>query len=677
MSRADALGLFWEDIKKERIKKEIIKRTPPPRTWEDPSYLPFYEEACKLRFERMTDEDIGVSAYNGDRLLFDCEVYPNYFLISFRSLLTRKIAFYERCDDLDWNLDYGRLGWIVDNCCVVGFNSKSYDEPIVSIALAGRSNIEIKAASDAIIQEGLRPWEVQRAYKGRRLKMNHIDLIEVAPVAGSLKAYGSRIFTRQLADLPFAPQTLLSPEQITVCRWYNINDLDITEDLYRHTYEQVRLREQMSARYSVDLRSKSDAQIAEAIISKEVEKLNGAKIDAPFVDEGTTYWFNVPDYMQFKSDLGRYILNLVATTPFVVGGGGAVLLPEILTKELIKMGHNAYRMGIGGLHSTEESIAHVSDSDYQIFDFDVASYYPRIILNLGLFPPHMGHAFLRVYDGIVQQRLDAKKTKDIQTALMLKIVLNGTFGKLSNPFSSVYAPEAGYSVTVSGQLILLMLIETFELEQIQVISANTDGVTVRVHRSKVARMRELVKEWEHQTNFEMEEVEYLGMYSRDVNNYIAVKAPTEKEPFVSIKSKGAFSNPWADPKLHEYELHKNPQNLICIEALTEYLTHGTPLEDTIRNCTDIRKFITVRAVTGGAVGSDGTYLGKQIRWYYARETPGEIIYAKSGNKVARSDGAQPLMRLPEGIPVNLDVEWYIQEAYGLMRDIGMGHCVPT
>jgi len=44
-----------------------------------------------------------------------------------------------------------------------------------------------------------------------------------------------------------------------------------------------------------------------------------------------------------------------------------------------------------------------------LVDRDVASYYPRIITNLRLYPIGMGPDFLAAYEQIIQQRLRAKK----------------------------------------------------------------------------------------------------------------------------------------------------------------------------------------------------------------------------------------------------------------------------
>ena len=147
------------------------------------------------------------------------------------------------------------------------------------------------------------------------------------------------------------------------------------------------------------------------------------------------------------------------------------------------------------------------------------------------------------------------------------------------------------------------------------------------------------------------------MYSRDVNNYIAVK------PNGKAKTKGAYLIPEGI-----FRFHKNPTNEIAREAAIEWLTKKTPVAETIRNCRDLWKFLTVRKVNGGAV-KDGVFLGKAIRWYYGTETGGEIVYASSGNKVPKSDGAKPCMDLPAAFPHDVDFSRYEAEAVEILREI--------
>ena len=208
--------------------------------------------------------------------------------------------------------------------------------------------------------------------------------------------------------------------------------------------------------------------------------------------------------------------------------------------------------------------------------------------------------------------------------------------------------------TVTGQLALLMLIERIEAMGIQVVSANTDGIVIRCPVSQYDALVVTIREWEVVTSFETEETRYKAIYSRDVNNYIAVKAD-------GVKLKGAYATGG---------LMKNPTNEICSMAVVKMLTDFTAVEDTIRSCVDIRRFVTIRQVKGGAVDQSGDYLGKAVRWYYATGVEGPLTYKSNGYTVARSDGAKALMDLPDEFPSDVDYDWYIREAYSILADIG-------
>ena len=287
----------------------------------------------------------------------------------------------------------------------------------------------------------------------------------------------------------------------------------------------------------------------------------------------------------------------------------------------------------------------------------------------------MGQAFLRVYNRIVNDRVGAKRAGLKAIANALKIVVNGSYGKLGSKWSNLYAPDLLIQVTMTGQLALLLLIERLEMAGIHVISANTDGIVVKPHRSQAALMQAIVKQWERDTQFEMEESRYLALFSRDVNNYIAVKKKFDKVNKVWLdepdgtKTKGAYANPWNSDEDKSMWLHKNPTNTICVEAVEALLTKGVPLVTTIQRCRDLRKFVSVRTVKGGAY-KDGAFLGKSIRWYYAEDETGTIVYATKGSKVPRSDGAKPCMDLPDQFPQDINFTWYEKEAEKILKEIG-------
>lgn len=708
--RNDALGLFWQDEPaKAKQKVEKPKRTPPEPTWLLPDYLPHLDRAMNDPINLMTDDEMVAAAYNRERLVFDVECYRNYFLVAFSSIVTKKVIYFEMTEG--GSLDLGRLQWVMQSFTVVGFNSYSYDMVMLALALAGKNTHELKQGTQMIIEGNMRPREVLQHFKVKALqKVDHIDIIEVAPLRGSLKTYGGRLHVPTMQDLPFHPDATLTPEQIAITRWYCVNDLIQTEMLHNALIEQLELREKMSAEYGMDLRSRSDAQIAESVIAHEVSKLNGTRAYRPTIEPGTTYRYKLPPFIRYESELMNWALGVVTSARFVVEEHGSVGLPQELKELDLKIGNSVYRMGIGGLHSTEKRAAHVADEHTMLVDRDVTSYYPYIIINLGLFPHHLGVNFLRVYKQLVDRRIQAKHMHDDVTSESLKITINGSYGKLGSKYSIIYSPDLLIQTTITGQLSLLMLIERLEMRGIPVVSANTDGIVIKCPKHRRDDMEAIIKWWEHDTQFETEETLYRAVYSRDVNNYIAVKMDN------TIKAKGAFARPG---------LQKNPTNEICIEAVEKLLTENIPIHETIRGCKDIRKFVNVRTVKGGAVKvydqvlpehsdkkellvksgfvqveggywrhtdwkdpnqsasvesayehakrmwapAKHEYLGKSIRWYYAAGEEGELVYATSGNKVPRSDGAKPLMDLPAQFPSDVDYEWYEQETYKILKQI--------
>lgn len=670
MARADMAGFFWNDTPPPKPPKaEKPKRTPPERTWERPDYLPGLQEAVAFRVQQFEDWELAIAAAKGERLIFDIECYANYFLIAFTSLSSGKVIYFERTANHDFNRD--KLWWLIHAFCLVSFNGINYDLPILALALAGKTNAQLKAATNEIIVNGTRPSDVLRSSKVKKLNLNHIDLIEVAPLRASLKIYGGRLHAPRMQDLPFHPETTLSPEQIAIVRWYCVNDLTNTAILHESLKEQIDLRDSMGREYKMDLRSKSDAQIAEAVIAEEVGRLNGSRAQRPTIEPGTRYKYKIPHFITYQSPLMNWALDIVRNANFIVSEDGNVGMPEELKALRLEMAGGVYRMGIGGLHSSEQCAAHYADANTLLIDRDVTSYYPYIILNQGLYPQHLGPNFLKVYRTLVERRIAAKHAGNKVVADSLKITINGSFGKLGSRYSVLYAPDLLIQVTVTGQLALLMLIERLEMVGIHVVSANTDGIVIKCPTVRQAECDAIVKQWEADTSFETEDTQYLALFSRDVNNYIAVKKKFDKATKQWLyqpdgcKTKGAY----AFPEKPSDQLHKNPTNAICVESVLALLTKGTPIMTTVRSCTDIRKFASVRTVKGGAV-KNGTFLGKSIRWYYKAGEDGEIVYADSGNKVPRSEGATPMMDLPATFPQDVDYDWYEREAERMLYDIG-------
>lgn len=587
------------------------------------------------------------------KIILDTECYSNYFLLTVMDEAGRKLVNFEKFNDSEFPSERARA--VMLKRTTVGFNSNSYDLPMITYACNGASNAELKELSDDLIMSGDPGWLVCRRW-GIEVSQqwDHIDIIEVAPGQASLKIYAGRINAPKMQDLPIDPAATISEQDRQGLLSYCRNDVDNTLRLMQSLSKQLTLRENMSDQYKIDLRSKSDAQIAEAIIKMELSKRTKKRYRRPEIEPGTVFKYTLPDFIEFETDELNEVLTDVLRADFVVGKNGQVEMPKELAKRVIRLGDGVYRMGIGGLHSSEKKAAHVARPDEIIEEADVASYYPNIILGQSLFPKHLGRPFLEVYDEIVQTRLAAKASGDEVTADTLKITINGSFGKLGSKWSLLYAPDLMIQTTLSGQLALLMLIERMEVAGIKVVSANTDGIVLRYSRERINEVRSIEIGWELDTGYTLEENEYSALYSRDVNNYIAIK------PNGKYKGKGAYA---------DAGLMKNPANRICVAAVVSFLKDGVPVDTTVKNCREITQFATIRQVKGGAE-KDGSFLGKAVRWYYSRKTDTPIVYASNGNKVARSDGAMPMMDLPEQFPADVDYDWYIEEANSILKDVG-------
>lgn len=652
--RTDSCGIFWIDT-----PKVVEKHEPPEPTWLRPDYLPYFEDAKAFNVSLFTTDELVAAYLNREILICDIEIYLNYFLCAFTSLSSGKVYYFETSTSLDQH-EREQLSWILHSFKIVTFNGNYFDIPILALAIAGFSTEQLKHASSKIINEEIKPWLVLRSHKVESLKINHIDLIEVAPLSASLKIYGGRLHVPKMQELPFKHDTILTEDQKTVVRWYCINsDLTATAFLYMELAPQIKLRESMSVRYNTDLRSKSDAQIAEAVIVSELSRLNICA-ERTEIPAGTAFQYQVPDYVSFKSDELKQMLETIRNASFVIQENGSPHTPKEISELKVSIAGKVYQMGIGGLHSCETCVSHFTDSEHVLFDRDVASYYPSIILNQKLFPKHLGPPFLQVYQTLVDRRLAAKKSGDKVVADTLKITINGSFGKFGNKYSVLYAPDLMLQVTISGQLSLLMLIEWLELAGISVVSANTDGVLIRCRRDMIGTMNMVVTAWEARTQFKTEETPYSAFYARDVNNYLAVKTDGKS------KVKGCYAERGS---AGDSVLSKNPVNLICLDALVAFLTTGASISHTIRSCRDIRRFVSVRTVKGGAV-KDGQYLGKAIRWYQSTKVTGEIIYAINGNKVPNSENCRPCMELPVTFPDDIDFARYEQQTFEMLKEIG-------
>ena len=581
--------------------------------------------------------------------VFDSETLPNYTLVAFKNVDTgERVRFRRHEPDAP-----ARLAAFLTqpDSTFIGFNSLSFDAVVLAAFCAGRCEAEIKRIASDIIENRLQPWIAMRKYGLRELRYDHVDLIEVAPSFVGLKAYGARMYMPVLQDMPLAHDEEITEEQRVEVDAYCDNDLDTTEALLRRLDAQLLIRVQMSRLYNVDLRSKSDSQMAEQAF---IKTLGLSRKDNKVPD---TITYTPPAFIRFEDPALQALLERTESHVFSMNKAtGHVILPDFLGAEQVIFGSGSYQLGVGGIHSThDKSVCHVAGGD-ALFDIDVTSYYPSIILNCGLVPEGLGQPFLDEYRNIYDKRIAAKRAGDKAVMDTLRIALNGTFGKLASRWSVLYAPDLMLAVTLTGQFTLLMLIEALEDMGAIILSANTDGIAISCSRALFPLVEKVVADFTVLSGYNFEYTHYRALAMKDVNNYFAVK--TDR----SLKAKGIYA---------ALSLSKNTSAQVCSDAVGQWLAQGTPLLETIKNA-GFTGFLSARNVTGGGQQA-GKYLGKVVRWYQSTDPSLEPLkYVKNGNKVPKTDGARACMVIdPDGQhPEDLDYHWYLCEALKIAKAVG-------
>jgi len=605
--------------------------------------------------------------------VFDCEVAPNRAMVGFMEINTGKVKQFQYDESK-------KIAKYLRKHRVVGFNNKNYDDIIVTQMLNGANAKEIYEVSIDLVEGDGRRWD----YSVSNLLKDSIDIMEVATGQASLKLYGARLNAQKLQDLPYSPHEKHSKKMWDEVMRYNVNDLELTKLLYETLLPQLEIRKSIGKQYGIDVMSRSDAQVAEDVFKKVLGITKKPSIDKP-----KSVRYKAPKYVKFNSKHLNELKERFEDTVYEIDRRNGKFKAIEWMKEKVIVHGKEYTVGIGGLHSNEKTMCVAGD----LKNADISSMYPSLIINSGKYPVQLGEKWLEVYKNFRDKRLEIKHS-DKQLSAMLKIFLNGSYGKLNSIYSILYAPHLMIDTTITGQLSLLMVIEALGDAGIEVVSANTDGVE---YIDGTNKGQKIIDKLGKKMNLTWEHAQYKALYARDVNNYVAVYDGY-------VKAKGFFGEP---------SLSKNPEYPIVLEAVREHLLSGETIDDIIRSCKESYKFCTSRTVTGGALWSPKEYpnteeydkfivefeagkrkdnkalrkrneeyqkqfilakdkkwyIGKVVRYYYS--TKGKpMYYAKSGNKVPKSEGCRPMMQLTKKLPKDIDYDKYIELAHQHLKELG-------
>ena len=426
----------------------------------------------------------------------------------------------------------------------------------------------------------------------------------------------------------------LTEEEIIQVRDYMKNDILITHKLFNITIgntdhpvykgnNQLELRLDIQDEFGIDCLNYSDIKIGDELLKASYAKAIRKDVkDLPkkgFFRKDIKLKFCIPKYVEFQTEQLKELLKETKSK--------VIKQQEKHEVEFNFKGTN-YTIGLGGGHSDNTSEIWESDEDNQLVDLDVGSLYPAIIVNNSYYPYHLGKELLNVYKQLYEKRIElkplAKKDKKIAGIVgAIKLILNSAYGKMGSMDSWMFDKQVQVSVCLTGQFALLMLIESLELEGIHVFSFNTDGITLKLHKDKVERFKELCEDWENKTNFILERVDYRKIAYSTVNDYIAITNDGK------VKTKGDF--------ISEFELWKNKSFRVVGLALQEYFTKGTKPEDFIRNHKNIYDFCIMSRATGDLhleMQNDKNEiieLKKLVRYYYSTDSNWQLFKRGTGS----------------------------------------------
>lgn len=461
---------------------------------------------------------------------------------------------------------------------------------------------------------------------------------------------------------------------------YNINDIESTSELLNRCKKDVDLRIAIEDEYGVRVLSKDGVNIGMKILTqKYLEKT------------GLTWW----DIKDLRSPMSVIPLKDVIL-PFIKYDSPILQrVLEDMKNQIVSPGRKGYEnkfvfnnlrysVGVGGIHSVNSPEIIIPRDDEMLIDIDVASLYPSMLIEYEFYPRHLGKEFLEVYKQIKDERIEAKHNGDKVKNETLKLALNGLSGNLQNEHNFCYSPFAVMQIRINGQLLLLMLAEKLTQIGCRIVQANTDGLFVLLKKDAYSKVNSICREWEQLTKLTLEEDRFKAMYQYAINDYFAITEDNK------VKEKGMF--------ITAVKLGKGLTPKIIPKAVISFFKDGIPVEDTIKNCTDIRDFL-MSEKTGKQwhveymneeqqrtnrfyASTNGGYLWK---WKDTDHKEGEIItYTEPyvGERKYKASARQyqnmltasgvTLLNKFDNKPIEerkINYRYYIMEAYKIIRDL--------
>ena len=474
------------------------------------------------------------------------------------------------------------------------------------------------------------------------------------------------------------------PKYVEPMLHYNKNDVYLVCEIARQKPDEIKLRYSLGAAFNLNLLCAARSSIADKLLYKFYSERSGLSVDK-FKDlrtQRTALSFNkiIFPHICFKT---KQLQDLLKDMKKVV----IYRTNKDAFEKVIQFYGTTYTIATGGLHSQDRPAVLTSTDKYTYVHYDISSFYPSVMVAYNIAPKHLNNnVFVKMVDYFRLTRIKCKHTKDEDglvvagvhnklAAEALKIVINAIYGKFGFEMFFLFDRFAQMQVTINGQLMVMMVVEALELDGIHVVSANTDGIIVKLPKDKEEDFKRITDDWCAQNKLGADSERYKLFVTRDINNYFDIQSNDK------VEYKGGL-----DPKQYLKDLKKGYDMPIVAKAVFEYFAHDTPVMETLRNHKDILDFcktqnvgkqfeVVYQKVENGKVID--VHSQRHVRFYVS--TKGVIIMKENVNSNQRSvlASGKPVIILnkldDKDISLrNIDYKYYYEEAYKIINPIKLG-----
>lgn len=502
--------------------------------------------------------------------------------------------------------------------------------------------------------------------------IHHTDMMKLMGFDGkqrrcSLKHLQFSMRYEKMKSLPYDPNKPLTWDQAVKVIDYCINDCGSTEKIVLDNQEKIESRFKFQKEYKVSSYSLSDNHLGverllysvakEAKVS--VKSLRKLKSTYKQIDVGDVIF----DYYNFNSPVLRGVMDRFADTTAYAQNGEFDFKDK--GKFSVHFAGIEVGLGFGGCHACAKEGNYVPGS-WLLKSVDVTSEYPMIGIKNNLAMAHLPQeAWIKAYYNLFLER--QKWTKGTRQNTELKLSLNSAFGNSNNKYSPLYDPKYFLSITINGQLSILLLADMLlaEIPEGKLLMINTDGLEFGIPAHREADFNRIKSHWEKITKLMLEEVEYQRMFIRDVNNYISFSA-------AKTKRKGAFLI--YEDYAKEGDFHKNPSATVIPNSIYQYISKDVPIADTIIHETNPHEFLYGLKVSSACrlteVKSSKIVLADQFFNCKITEEEFRTKYARAGDDIKHKYNKEKVVRFyAEDTGVYLARNWDKHSFVSVLKNV--------